>query len=213
MATTRDYAFVIATLKTLFPNAECELVHHNAFELLVAVALSAQTTDAAVNTVTPALFERYPTPEALATADVKDVEQCISRIGLYRNKAKNLIGMSQLLVKQFNGEVPSRISDLMTLPGCGRKTASVVQSVWFKIPSVPVDTHVERICKRLYIAKPEDSVLEVEKKFKRKIPRTEWNEAHHLFIFFGRYFCTARNPKCSACAFTEQCRYYKNLNK
>ncbi|MGL5978028.1 MAG: endonuclease III [Erysipelotrichaceae bacterium] len=200
---------ILAWMEELFPNAECELVHHDAFTLLVAVALSAQTTDAGVNKVTPALFAAYPTPHALQDAKLSDVESYLKTIGLYRSKAANIIALSKRLVEVYDGEVPERMQDLITLPGVGRKTASVVRSVWFDIPSVPVDTHVERVSKRLKIAKESDDVLAVERKFKRKIPRDKWNKTHHLFIFFGRYYCTARNPKCQHCKLQQQCRYAK----
>lgn len=213
MENVNRYEELMNTLREMFPDAHCELTHKNAFELLIAVILSAQTTDAGVNKVTPMLFELYPTPSALANAKGSDVERCIAKIGLYKNKAANIIRCAQMIEEQFGGEVPFAMKELIQLPGCGRKTASVVRSVWFDIPSVPVDTHVERICKRLGIAKEQDDVLAVEKKFKRKIKREEWNKAHHLFIFFGRYFCTARNPKCNECPFTEQCKYYKKTVK
>lgn len=211
MGNDNHYQNIIDLLKQMFPEAECELLHKNVFELLIAVILSAQTTDAGVNKVTPNLFELYPTPIALANAKVDDVERCIAKIGLYKTKASNIVRCAEMIVNQFDGEVPSAMKDLIQLPGCGRKTASVVRSVWFDIPSVPVDTHVDRICKRLGIAKQQDDVLGVERKFKRKIKREEWNKVHHLFIFFGRYFCTARNPKCMECPLTVQCKYYKKV--
>ncbi|MGL5541331.1 MAG: endonuclease III [Erysipelotrichaceae bacterium] len=199
---------LLGFMKEQFPHAHCELQHQNAFELLIAVTLSAQTTDASVNKVTPALFAAYPTPYALAHAKPSDVEAKLRNLGLYRNKAKNIVMLANQLVDHFQGEVPFKMEELTSLAGVGRKTASVVRSVWFDIPSVPVDTHVERVSKRLKIAKEADSVLQVEAKFKRKVPRSEWNQAHHLFIFFGRYFCTARNPKCDGCPFRVDCRYY-----
>ncbi len=208
-----DTSIIISYLEELFPDAECELVHKNAYELLIAVTLSAQTTDAAVNKVTPALFAAYPDINSLASAEYDDVANYIRRIGLYRNKAKNIIEAAKYLRDNFNSEVPYKMRELMQLPGCGRKTASVVQSVWFNIPSVPVDTHVERISKRLKIAKPDDSILKVEQKFKRKIKRDQWNKVHHLFIFFGRYVCKAKNPACDTCKLHEQCRYYSDLQK
>lgn len=208
-----DTSIIISYLEELFPDAECELIHKNAYELLIAVTLSAQTTDAAVNKVTPALFAAYPDIDSLASAEYDDVANYIRRIGLYRNKAKNIIEAAKYLRENFNSEVPYKMRELMQLPGCGRKTASVVQSVWFNIPSVPVDTHVERISKRLRIAKPDDSILKVEQKFKRKIKRDQWNKVHHLFIFFGRYVCKAKNPACDTCKLHEQCRYYSDLQK
>lgn len=200
---------ILDILEEMFPNAECELIHKNAFELLIAVVLSAQTTDASVNKITPGLFEAFPTPQALADADIKDVENKIRRIGLYRNKARSIKELSRALVENFDGVVPETMKELTSLAGVGRKTANVVRSVCFDIPSIAVDTHVERISKRLGLAKPQDSVEKVEEKLKRKIKRERWNRAHHLFIFFGRYHCTARNPKCESCPFQSFCKKNK----
>ena len=202
----------------MFPDAHCELIHKNPFELLVAVVLSAQTTDNAVNKVTPALFESFPDPKTMANADIKDIEDKIKRIGLYRNKARSIQNLSKSLLTSFDGNVPQSMKDLTSLAGVGRKTANVVRSVCFDIPSIAVDTHVERISKRLGLAKVYDSVEVVEQKLKRKIKRERWNKAHHLFIFFGRYFCTARNPQCNNCPFQNICKKeklekYKNQNK
>lgn len=202
--------FILSELKKMFPDAKCELNHEDVFQLLIAVTLSAQTKDAYVNEVTPALFEAYPDAFSLSKADLKDVEKKIQSIGLYRNKAKNIIACSQSLIERFNGVVPQTRRELITLEGVGRKTANVVLSVGYNIPSMPVDTHVERISKRLGLAKANDSVEKVEEKLKRKFPRDRWNEAHHEMIFFGRYFCTARNPQCEQCPFTEICRKGKN---
>ena len=209
---------ILDHLEIMFPDAHCELIHKNPFELLVAVVLSAQTTDNAVNKVTPALFESFPDPKTMANADIKDIEDKIKRIGLYRNKARSIQNLSKSLLTSFDGNVPQSMKDLTSLAGVGRKTANVVRSVCFDIPSIAVDTHVERISKRLGLAKVYDSVEVVEQKLKRKIKRERWNKAHHLFIFFGRYFCTARNPQCNNCPFQNICKKeklekYKNQNK
>lgn len=209
---------ILDQLEIMFPDAHCELIHKNPFELLVAVVLSAQTTDNAVNKVTPALFESFPDPKTMANADIKDIEDKIKRIGLYRNKARSIQNLSKSLLTSFDGNVPQSMKDLTSLAGVGRKTANVVRSVCFDIPSIAVDTHVERISKRLGLAKVYDSVEVVEQKLKRKIKRERWNKAHHLFIFFGRYFCTARNPQCNKCPFQNICKKeklekYKNQNK
>ena len=193
-------------MEKIFPNAICELIHETPFQLLVAVVLSAQTTDASVNQVTPALFAAYPTSKEMAQAEVKDIIPYIKRIGLYRNKAYAISNLSKELEKRYDGIVPSRYKDLMSLPGVGRTTANVVRSVAFGIPSFAVDTHVDRVSKRLGLAKPYDTVEKVEAKLKRKIDRDRWNQAHHDFIFFGRYLCTARNPKCEQCPFTKICK-------
>lgn len=199
--------YILETLDQMFPNATVELNHNNHFELLVAVALSAQTTDIAVNKVTPALFNQYPTPYDLSKADEKDIEQYIKTIGLYRNKAKNIKALSKDLVDKFEGKVPSNRKDLESLPGVGRKTANVVLSNAFHIPALAVDTHVARVSVRLGFAKVGDSVLTIENKLMRKIPKDKWQQAHHQFIFFGRYHCLARNPKCSVCPLFDVCKY------
>ena len=197
---------IVDVIEQMFPNAQCELVHQSPFQLLVAVVLSAQTTDAAVNKVTPALFEAFPDAQTMAQAPVSEIEKYIKKIGLYRNKARSVSNLSKDLIEKFDGQVPSSYKDLQSLAGVGRKTANVVRSVAFDIPSFAVDTHVERISKRLGLAKPYDSVLKVEEKLKRKIDRNRWNQAHHDFIFFGRYHCMARNPKCDTCPFVSFCK-------
>lgn len=202
---------ILDQLIELFPDAHCELNHSTPFQLLIAVILSAQTTDVSVNKVTPALFEKYPDAYTLSKAEVKDVEKLIRNIGLYRNKAKNIIACAKQIVDEFDGEVPNTMKKLTSLAGVGRKTANVVLSVSFNIPAIAVDTHVDRISKRLGFAKMNDSVLQVEEKLKRKIKRERWNHAHHLIIFFGRYFCTAKNPKCNECPFIDICKE-KNKN-
>ena len=197
---------ILDEMEKLFPDAKCELHHETPFQLLVAVVLSAQTTDKSVNKITPALFAAYPTSKDMAHADIKDLEDKIRAIGLYRNKARSILNLSKDLEEKFHGEVPSSYKDLQSLSGVGRKTANVVRSVAFDIPSFAVDTHVERVSKRLGLAKPLDSVEKVEEKLKRKIDRDRWNRGHHEFIFFGRYLCTARNPKCSMCPFIDICQ-------
>ena len=197
---------MLVKMEEMFPDAHCELNHSNAIELVISVVLSAQTTDQAVNKVTPALFSAYPTLADYEMAEVEDIEQYIKRIGLYRNKAKHIKELTRQLKYEFHAEVPSSMKELMSLAGVGRKTANVVRSVWFDIPGFAVDTHVERVSKRLGLAKQDDDVLAVETKLKRKIKREKWNRAHHLFIFFGRYFCTARNPQCEKCSFTAMCK-------
>ena len=197
---------ILDEIEKIFPNAKCELHHESPFQLLVAVVLSAQTTDESVNKVTPALFEAYPTSKEMARASVSDIEPYIRRIGLYRNKARSISALSKDLEAKFDGIVPSSYKDLMSLAGVGRKTANVVRSVAFNIPSFAVDTHVDRVSKRLGLAKPYDSVEKVEEKLKRKIDRDRWNQGHHDFIFFGRYLCTARHPQCQKCPFTSFCR-------
>lgn len=199
--------YILETLDLMFPNATVELTHKNHFELIVAVVLSAQTTDVAVNNITPRLFETYPTPEALMNGELKDIEEHIKTIGLYRNKAKHLKGLGEALVKNFNSVVPSNRSDLESLPGVGRKTANVVLSNAFDIPALAVDTHVKRVAIRLGFAKQGDSVLTIEQKLMKKLPKDKWQQAHHQFIFFGRYHCLARNPKCKTCPLYDICKF------
>ncbi|WP_455683736.1 endonuclease III [Thomasclavelia sp.] len=197
---------VLDYFEELFPDAYCELNHETDFQLLVAVMLSAQTTDKKVNQLTKTLFKKYPTVEAVSQASLLELEQDIKTIGLYRNKAKNLLAMSKVLIEEYDGKVPSDQKELESLPGVGRKTANVVRSVVFDIPAFAVDTHVERIAKRLGFAKKDDNVLTVEKKLCRSIERSRWNKSHHQFIFFGRYFCKATNPNCQECKLSDMCK-------
>ena len=199
----------VQTMGDLFPDAHCELNHRNAFELLIATILSAQATDVGVNKVTPKLFERFPTPAHLAEASEESVIECIQSLGLYRSKAKNIRLCAQQLLERFNGEVPRTREELVSLAGVGRKTANVVMSVAFNIPAFAVDTHVERISKRLQICRQKDTVLEVEETLCRKIPKELWSRAHHWMIFFGRYHCVARKPKCHECPLLEMCAFGK----
>ncbi len=197
--------YIINELDRLFPDAHCELVHHNAFELLIAVVLSAQTTDERVNMVTPSLFKKYPDAFSLADAQLHDVEEIIKSIGLYHNKAKNIINLSMSLVDNFKGVVPDKREDLESLPGVGRKSANVVLSNCFDYPAFAVDTHVTRVSKRLKIAKEEDDVLIIEKKLMKLFPKSSWGKLHHQFIFFGRYKCKAKQPLCTDCPFMKIC--------
>ena len=197
----------VQTMGDLFPDAHCELNHRNAFELLIATILSAQATDVGVNKVTPKLFERFPTPAHLAVASEESVIECIQSLGLYRSKAKNIRLCAQQLMERFNGEVPKTREELVSLAGVGRKTANVVMRVAFNIPAFAVDTHVERISKRLQICRQKDTVLEVEETLCRKIPKELWSRAHHWMIFFGRYHCIARKPKCHECPLLEMCAF------
>ena len=195
------------SLDKLYPNAHCELNHRNNFELLVAVVLSAQTTDERVNSVTPILFKKYPDANKLAKAKLKDVETIIKPIGLYHNKAINIIKLSNELNERFNGEVPSNREDLESLSGVGRKTANVVLNNCFDYPAFAVDTHVSRVSKRLGIAEDEDDVNQIEEKLMNYFPKDKWGKLHHQFIFFGRYKCKAIKPDCSDCPLKKICNY------
>lgn len=190
---------IIEAMGRIFPEAKAELNHKNAFELLIAVILSAQTTDVGVNKATPKLFEAYPTPELMMQADLQDIEDKIKTIGLYRNKAKFIKNTAAKLVEEFNGEVPMNRKDLESLPGVGRKTSNVVMSVAFNEPAIAVDTHVERIAKKFKMVDENASVIQVEKTLMEKLPKEMWSIAHHRLIFFGRYQCPARKHNHEEC--------------
>ncbi|MEE3677102.1 endonuclease III [Bacillus safensis] len=190
----------------MFPEAECELVHANPFELVIAVALSAQCTDVLVNKVTKTLFQKYKTPEDYLSVPLEELQQDIRSIGLYRNKAKNIQKLSKMLIEEYSGEVPKDRDELVKLPGVGRKTANVVVSVAFGVPAIAVDTHVERVSKRLGICRWKDSVLEVEQTLMKKVPKEDWSVTHHRLIFFGRYHCKAQRPQCESCPLLDMCR-------
>lgn len=197
--------FIIKELDKLYPNACCELIHHNNFELLIAVILSAQTTDERVNEVTPLLFEKYPNAKYLAKANIKDVENIIKPIGLYKNKALNIINTSKILMDKYNGEVPSNREKLESLNGVGRKTANIILSNCFNVPAFAVDTHVSRVSKRLGIANKDDDVKQIEEKLMIFFDKKYWTKLHHQFIFFGRYKCKAIKPDCVDCPFIKIC--------
>jgi len=201
------------TMADMYPEAHCELIHDNPFELVIAVALSAQCTDVLVNKVTKNLFQKYKTPEDYLSVSLEELQQDIRSIGLYRNKAKNIQKLCQMLLDDYNGKVPEDRDELTNLPGVGRKTANVVVSVAFGIPAIAVDTHVERVSKRLAICRWKDSVLEVEKTLMKKIPMDEWGVTHHRMIFFGRYHCKAQRPQCEKCPLLDVCREGKKRMK
>lgn len=197
---------MIDVIADMFPNAECELKHDNAFELTIAVLLSAQCTDNLVNKVTRTLFQKYKTPQDYLNVDIEELQNDIRSIGLYRNKAKNIQKLCQSLLEQFNGQIPSTHKELESLAGVGRKTANVVMSVAFDEPSLAVDTHVERVSKRLGINRWKDNVTQVGDRLCSIIPKERWSRSHHQLIFFGRYHCLARKPKCDICPLLNDCR-------
>ncbi|HHQ2475997.1 TPA: endonuclease III [Bacillus cereus] len=205
--------YCLDTMADMYPEAHCELIHENPFELVIAVALSAQCTDALVNKVTKNLFQKYKTPEDYLSVSLEELQQDIRSIGLYRNKAKNIQKLCQMLLDEYNGKVPEDRDELTKLPGVGRKTANVVVSVAYGIPAIAVDTHVERVSKRLAICRWKDSVLEVEKTLMKKVPMDEWGVTHHRMIFFGRYHCKAQRPQCEECRLLEVCREGKKRMK
>lgn len=199
-----EIPIILDILETMHPEAACALEHRDPFQLVIAVALSAQTTDVSVNKATPALFAKYPTPEALAAADQDDVMEIIHTIGLYRNKSRNIIRLAQMLVSDFNGTVPADFDSLVKLPGVGRKTANVVLAEGFGVPRIAVDTHVFRVANRIGLT-DEKSVDATEDELMRRLPEDMWIRAHHLLIFHGRKCCHARKPECEACGLKEMC--------
>ncbi|WP_028663754.1 endonuclease III [Runella zeae] len=208
------YRLLIEHFSQKFPEAETELHYTNPYELLVAVILSAQCTDKRVNMVTPALFERYPDPQALADSNAEEVFQYIRSISYPNNKAKHLVGMARMLLAQFGGEVPSTIEELQQMPGVGRKTANVIASVIYNQPAMAVDTHVFRVSHRLgLVSKTATTPLAVEKELVKYIPDSVIPLAHHWLILHGRYVCLARSPQCDKCDLTHLCKFFENLTK
>lgn len=201
---------IMAIIADMFPEAKGELEWEKPYQLLIAVILSAQTTDKAVNKVTPFLWAKYPNLEDLASANLTDVELILKSIGLYKTKARNIIKTAQILVDNYNGQVPKTHKELETLPGVGRKTANVVLGEVYAIPGIAVDTHVSRVAKRLNISSQDADVKEIEADLMQKIPKKDWVISHHRLIFFGRYHCLAKNPKCEVCPLQSYCHYYKN---
>jgi endonuclease-3 len=198
-------AAILDTLRKTYPYVVCALTHRNAFELTIATALSAQTTDVTVNKVTPELFDMYPTPKALAEATLVEIERIIHRTGFYRAKAKNIKAAAQILQDKFHGKVPQTVEEMIQLPGVARKTANVVLGSWFGIPSgVVVDTHVMRISKRLELTKNSDPV-KIEKDLQKIIPQDRWIQLSHELIHHGRQVCEARKPKCVDCSLEHLC--------
>lgn len=205
---SNSIAIVFDRLKEKFENPKSELDFQNNFELLCAVMLSAQTTDKAVNSVTRSLFKIAPDAKTLSSLNTDVIENCIKRLGLYRNKASNLIKMSKELVSRFDGMVPDNYDDLVSLPGVGSKTAKVVLNVGFKQNTLAVDTHIFRVCNRtgLCIGK---TVKEVENNVVLKVPKEHLYNAHHYLLLHGRYVCTAKKPNCENCCINDICK--KNL--
>lgn len=193
-----------ALLAEEYPETVCPLNHENAYQLLTATILSAQTTDERVNMVTPALFAKYPTPESLAAARPADVEGLIKSTGFFRSKTRSIIGMAQALVERFEGRVPSKMAELVTIPGVGRKTANVVRHVVFDEPGFPVDTHVGRLCRRLGLTTEVDPV-KVEHELNAMVPAAERGKFSLRLIFHGRAVCVARKPRCEICVLNDFC--------
>jgi endonuclease III len=198
-------AAILDALRKTYPNVVCALIHHNAFELTIATILSAQTTDVGVNKATPELFKRFPTPKALASASLAEIEPLIKTTGFYRAKAKNIQGAARVLVEKFGGKVPQTVEEMIQLPGVARKTANVVLGSWFNIPSgVVVDTHVLRLSHRLELTKNSDPV-KVELDLQKVIPQDRWIQFSHELIHHGRQVCIARKPRCVDCSLEKLC--------
>lgn len=196
---------ILDLLEKEYPDAECALDYDSVFHLLLAVVLSAQTTDVSVNKVTPELFKKYETPKQLAQADEKEVAEIIRTIGMYRTKSKNIINLAKMLVEKYDGIVPESDEELVKLPGVGRKTANVVMAVSFGHQRIAVDTHVFRVSNRIGLVNESD-VLKTELALMKTIPENRWTKTHHSLIFHGRRCCTARNPKCDECVIKDLCK-------
>ncbi len=196
-------------LDSLYSDPKCELNYHKDYELLIAVMLSAQTTDKRVNKVTSILFTKYPTIEALSQAKISDLEDIIKELGTFRRKALYIHAITKKLFDDGYTSVPNDRAYIESLPGVGHKSANVFLSNIYHEPAIAVDTHVSRVSKRLGLAKENDNVLQIEKKLMHKIPKDKWSKLHHQFVLFGRYHCKAGNPNCSNCQINNYCQYYK----
>ena len=198
-------------LMELYPDSRCELNYNKDYELLIAVVLSAQTTDKRVNMITSILFDKYKDIYSLSRADVNDLIDIVRPLGTASRKGVFVYEIANILVNEYDGKVPNNRRALESMPGVGRKTANVVLSNLFDVPCIAVDTHVSRVSKRLGLAKDSDSVEVIENKLKRKFDRNKWTRLHHQLVLFGRYNCKAKNPDCNSCKLKEICKYYKNI--
>lgn len=210
MLTKDETRLVISELEKTYEEDKTMLHHDNDFQLMIATILSAQCTDVRVNKVTPNLFKAYPRPEDLASANLEEVEELIRTCGLYRTKAKNIIGSSKLLVEEYDDIVPNNLKDLLKFPGVGRKTANVVLFNAFNIPAIAVDTHVFRVSNRIGIV-DEGTVEKTELTLMKQIDQEAWGRAHHYLILLGRDTCKARNPQCEDCVIKDHCEYYERV--
>lgn len=210
MTRKQRYEYVIDFFQEHAPDAETELIYDNPFQLLVAVILSAQCTDKRVNMTTPAIFEKFPDAQSMSTATVEDIYELIKSISYPNNKSKHLVGMAQMLVNNFGGEVPMTVDELVQLPGVGRKTANVITSVIDEQPNMAVDTHVFRVSARIGLTVGAKTPAAAEKQLINYIPTQLVHKAHHWLILHGRYICVARKPKCEQCGLTMLCKFYNN---
>ena len=202
------YAAVLAYFAKAMPEPETELNYESPYQLLTAVILSAQCTDKRVNIVTPDLFKAYPTVEKLAQAEAPEVFEIIRSISYPNNKSKHLVGMAQMVLEKFDGQIPMTVDELIRLPGVGRKTANVITSVLDQQPNMAVDTHVFRVSARIGLTTQAKNVLQAEQQLIKHIPKHLIHKAHHWLILHGRYTCIARSPKCNICGMTTYCKYY-----
>lgn len=200
---------IIKYLDEVIPNPVCELKYTKDYELLIATVLSAQCTDKRVNQVTKVLFEKYLTIEMLKEANLEDIKNIIRSCGSFNKKSEYILTIANRLYEEQNGIVPNNFEYLLQLPGVGRKTINVVLSELYNTPTIAVDTHVERVSKRLKIAKKKDDIIKVEQKLMKKIPKDNWNRVNHQLVLFGRYYCKAKNPKCLNCKLKKECKYYE----
>lgn len=200
---------ILNEIRNIIPNPKCELKYSTLFELVCAVMISSQTTDKRVNQITPMLFAKYPNPKTLSEASYEDVYEIIQSLGFAKTKARNLISMAKRLHEVYHDKVPKTLDELQTLSGVGRKTASVVLAEGYKIPAMPVDTHLERMAKRFGYVKDSATVVEAEEAYRKYIPQEEWIEAHHLLLLFGRYHCKAIHPECFQCTLKKYCKVEK----
>lgn len=212
MANNKKAKEIMNELYKIHPDAECELNHTTAFELLIATVLSAQTTDVKVNEVTKELFKEYNTPQKFLNLSIEELEEKIRKIGLYKSKAKNILSLCRSLIENFNSEVPRTMEELTSLAGVGRKTANVVMSNAFNIPAFAVDTHVFRVSNRIGIVDAKN-VEETEKQFTKLIDKEDWIKAHHTIIFHGRRICKAIKPRCDQCGISDRCKYFKDKSE
>jgi endonuclease-3 len=210
MTKQERYKSVVAWFEENMPDPKTELRYVDPFQLLISVILAAQCTDKRVNLVTPALFEAFPTPEAMAASNKDAIFEYVKSVSYPNNKAKHLLEMARMLMKDFEGKVPSTVADLMKLPGVGKKTANVIASIVFDIPALAVDTHVFRVSNRIGLTDNSKTPLETEKELNKYIPKRLWSTAHHWLILHGRYVCMARKPNCEGCGLKSYCKSYFN---
>ncbi len=213
MTKKQRYDYIIDYFSEHAPNAETELLYDNPYQLLVAVILSAQCTDKRINLVTPAIFAKYPNPATLANATFDDLFPIIRSVSYPNNKTKHLLGMAQLVMSKFNGEIPLTVQELIELPGVGRKTANVITSVIDNQPNMAVDTHVFRVSERIGLTTNAKNPLQAELQLIKQIPKELVHIAHHWLILHGRYTCVARKPRCEICGITNACKYFAKMNK